>query len=251
MTQAVSARIRSSDAPELPEFSASQDIAALKQTILEGNNGPEGRAAASALGRLLVELATGAPTVETRDLLRGLLDSRELDAFSDTDGVSCRTAVVTAQLALGFPYALEVTPEDLASARQDRDTGISIGLKVSAALSMVWNAAFTMLLALVASKEREVSLLLAAAAPFVIGAVHGGVALATAISAKPSDPLARRKATALRFRVLGMLGFLGPGLSLLVGVLGAGPLALIGMGLAAPAMVTAILCAVQAARVKV
>lgn len=47
------------------------------------------------------------------DVLHRLLESGKLEGLVDGQGRSCRAVAVEALLGLGFPYALEVRPEDL------------------------------------------------------------------------------------------------------------------------------------------
>src|SRR5688572_11683552 len=81
--------------------------------IREASNHADARAAADRLPFVLTVLATSAPTQKTRDLLQRLLDERRVDGFFDSSNVSCRAAVLNAQLALGYPFALEISPEEL------------------------------------------------------------------------------------------------------------------------------------------
>jgi hypothetical protein len=77
-------------------------------------DGPERLGLATDLNQLLAELgAQGGGRVEA-DAFHRLLEGGNLDGLVDADGRSCRAAAVESLLALGFPYALEVRPEDLA-----------------------------------------------------------------------------------------------------------------------------------------
>jgi len=53
------------------------------------------------------------------DTLLRLLETGRLTGLVDAAGRSCRAAAVEALLSLGFPYALEVRPEDLEHLRAD------------------------------------------------------------------------------------------------------------------------------------
>lgn len=215
-------------------------VASLKGTVLAGANGPEGRRAADELAMALKMLAVRSPTLQTRDLLQGILDRKELDGFNGTDGISCRAAVINAQVALGFPYALEVAPDDLVLLREatrhayrPRHTAL-----VAGALSLVWNAGFVLLLGVIASSASNKDKLALVMAPFVIGAAHALAALVTGARSKPN-----RRA----FQVLAWMGLLGPlftgiaALEIGIGGLVAGVIA------AAPAMFTAMRCGQVAA----
>ncbi|MFP2932405.1 hypothetical protein ACLESO_46105, partial [Pyxidicoccus sp. 3LG] len=78
---------------------------------------------ASKLNALLAQMAAEGGDRQVADTFHRLLESGKLEGLVDTQGRSCRAAAVEALLALGFPYALEVEPEDLehlrASGRRD------------------------------------------------------------------------------------------------------------------------------------
>ena len=67
----------------------------------------------------LAGLDLGSPRA-TADCLHGLLASGELATLRASDGTSARAVAVERLLALGYPYALEVSPEDLAHWRAER-----------------------------------------------------------------------------------------------------------------------------------
>ncbi|AKF80012.1 hypothetical protein MFUL124B02_07780 [Myxococcus fulvus 124B02] len=69
--------------------------------------------AASRLNEVLAQLAQGGGERQVADTLHRLLDSGRLEGLVDARGRSCRAVAVEALLSLGFPYALEVQPEDL------------------------------------------------------------------------------------------------------------------------------------------
>ncbi|MBK7862237.1 MAG: hypothetical protein IPJ65_27245 [Archangiaceae bacterium] len=56
------------------------------------------------------------------------LDDEGFHDLYDGDGVSCRAVAVEAVLALGFPYALHLTPTDLEYLRSVKPAGSSVGL---------------------------------------------------------------------------------------------------------------------------
>ncbi|HZX41885.1 MAG TPA: hypothetical protein VFE93_08615 [Myxococcaceae bacterium] len=63
----------------------------------------------------------------TADRLLQLLASGELATFRASDGTSARAVAVERLLALGYPYALEVSPEDLAHWRAERPSEATDG----------------------------------------------------------------------------------------------------------------------------
>jgi hypothetical protein len=76
--------------------------------------GAERQRLASELNQVLEELGGQGGGRAEADAFHRLLEGGNLDGLVDADGRSCRAAAVESLLALGFPYALEVRPEDLA-----------------------------------------------------------------------------------------------------------------------------------------
>lgn len=74
----------------------------------------------------LATLDLGSPRA-TADRLQALLASGALERLRTADGTSARAAAVERLLGLGYPYALEVSPEDLAHWRQERPSGANDG----------------------------------------------------------------------------------------------------------------------------
>jgi len=68
---------------------------------------------ASRLNALLAQMAREGGDRQVADTFHRLLEGGKLQGLVDTEGRSCRAVAVEALLALGFPYALEVRPEDL------------------------------------------------------------------------------------------------------------------------------------------
>jgi hypothetical protein len=83
--------------------------------------------------------------VKTRaaaDFVKARLESGELAELLDSEGRTARSAAVEALLAMGFPYALEIAPEDLAHLRQrgmgrSQLAGLLSGVLLVAVLSAV------------------------------------------------------------------------------------------------------------------
>lgn len=222
-------------------------LTALMREIAAG--GAAGLEAADRLPVALKAMAVGHPTEATRDFLKDLLEGRTLDGYADSMGLSCRAAVINAQLSLGFPLALEVNPDDLAWLREvtkDRESGpnVSRGWTFFFALvSMAWSAAVLVLL-----KDGWPFTV-----PFLIGGLHGLAALATSSLASPADPIATRRKFKRVYQVLKAFGWLGPIVSAIPPIVLLGeprgnlnPLAaglgvfLVGLICATPAMVTAV-----------
>jgi hypothetical protein len=93
---------------------------------------------AGKLNQQLDALAAGGGSREVADLLEQLLESGQLAGLEDTGGRTCRAAATEALTRLGFPFALEVRPEDLAYLRgQDTDApGFPWGPTAAAGLLM-------------------------------------------------------------------------------------------------------------------
>lgn len=68
---------------------------------------------AARINQQLDTLEAGAAGRQVADLLHGLLESDQLAGLEDAEGRTCRAAATEALLRLGFPFALEVRPEDL------------------------------------------------------------------------------------------------------------------------------------------
>ena len=78
----------------------------------------------------LALLDLGSPR-STADCLQSLLASGDLVTLRATDGTSARAVAVERLLALGYPYALEVSPEDLAHWRAERPSEATDGRGLS------------------------------------------------------------------------------------------------------------------------
>lgn len=82
--------------------------------------GGERRALAGEVRKLLGVLARRGGSREVADAFHLVLEDRRLGGLEDEAGRSVRAAAVEGLLRLGFPYALEVSPEDLAVLRAER-----------------------------------------------------------------------------------------------------------------------------------
>jgi len=78
----------------------------------------------------LARLDLGSPRA-TADALLKVLASEDLTALHASDGTSARAVAVERLLALGYPYALEVSPEDLAHWRAERPSEVTDGRGLS------------------------------------------------------------------------------------------------------------------------
>lgn len=76
---------------------------------------------AARINHQLDTLEAGDAGRQVADLLHGLLEGDQLVGLEDAEGRTCRAAATEALLRLGFPFALEVRPEDLEHLRsQDK-----------------------------------------------------------------------------------------------------------------------------------
>jgi hypothetical protein len=68
---------------------------------------------AARINQQLDTLEAGGSGRQVADLLHELLESGRLAGLEDAEGRTCRAAATEALLRLGYPFALEVRPEDL------------------------------------------------------------------------------------------------------------------------------------------
>jgi hypothetical protein len=80
-------------------------------------------ALAERINRRLDALAAGGGSREVADVLERLLEDGQLAGLVEAEGRSCRAAATEALTRLGFPFALEVRPEDLAHLRGEDEGG--------------------------------------------------------------------------------------------------------------------------------
>ena len=74
--------------------------------------GRERRSLSAAVAARCSELAR-TPTRRNADLLLSLVEGREVTSLMGPDGRSCWVAATEALLSMGYPYALEISPEAL------------------------------------------------------------------------------------------------------------------------------------------
>jgi hypothetical protein len=78
------------------------------------------------LNTLLEEMAAEGGSRQVADTFHRLLETGKLEGLVDSRGRSCRAVAVESLLALGFPYALEVRPEDLEHLRASSRGGLGL-----------------------------------------------------------------------------------------------------------------------------
>jgi hypothetical protein len=98
--------------------------AELARLLAAAEAAPAGAGRQEAAGRLVAALGAGVPEGEDRravaDLLVGALAAGRLEVLVDGEGRTARGAAAEALLGLGYPWALEIAPEDLAHLRQEQ-----------------------------------------------------------------------------------------------------------------------------------
>lgn len=104
------------ESPAVPEATPER-VRALVEEARVAASDAERVLVAGTLNQQLDALAAGGGSREVADLLEQLLESGRLAGLEDSGGRSCRAAATEALTRLGFPYALEVRPEDLAFLR--------------------------------------------------------------------------------------------------------------------------------------
>ncbi len=132
---------------------------------IEQARGSSGRERARRAGELAAALKRlqGAPR-EIADCLGEQLERRSFDGLVDEGGRSVRRAAVEALLALGYPFALEVRPEDWAdyrggaSNRWERAGNVALGVALVVSVSGLAALGFEPLLAAAAAGAGAVNL---------------------------------------------------------------------------------------------
>lgn len=200
-----------------------------------------GEAAADAV---VAGIGGAAPSPELAALITETLELSALHEVRDSRGVTLRWRLVDRLLALGFPHALQVTPEDLDYHRIHGQGGASVPnalTGVMSVVSMLWALGAGALLALIGATTHgpnKWQLALGVGAMFA-ALLHGLVAFVSSIRVA-------RGGDAPAFRTLGWMMIAGPIIAACAELLEpSGGLVVLILG--APAMLTALLCAVTAA----
>ncbi|AKJ01096.1 hypothetical protein ATI61_114195 [Archangium gephyra] len=102
--------------PAVPEADPDRVRALVREARMAASEADRAGVAGT-LNQQLDALAAGGGSREVADLLEQLLESGQLAGLEDPGGRACRAAATEALTRLGFPYALEVRPEDLAFLR--------------------------------------------------------------------------------------------------------------------------------------
>ncbi len=177
---------------------------------------PHDEALCTSFNQAVVELAKQ-PSAEVFELLSELADRPWLTRARDANGWPCRAAVLWSWAELGYPWALELSAEDLAYVRENAPGTSSGWLTLSfvlAAISGVLNGAlfFLLLAALLASSMKLLFVLL----PLPFGAMLAH-AIATLVATSAAQ--AGRASAGARLKTLSYAGWVALFIVVVLGLL--------------------------------
>jgi len=100
---------------------AGVDMAWLRSTVMRAGTATaqERRALAEQINEAFIRLGQRGGARQVADFLLRFLEAGALSGLADSEGRSCRGRAVEALLAMGYPYALEISPEDLEHLRNE------------------------------------------------------------------------------------------------------------------------------------
>lgn len=189
----------------------------------------------------VAELAEVPASAELTTFITETLELSALHQVSDSSGKTVRWHLIDRLLALGFPHALYVSPEDLDYHRDRVGNAGAVPAALTTVVSlltMFWSFGFALLagIATLSSFDRSLT----------VGAIGMSLAGAHALLAFTSAIRVTRGEAAPRMSWLGWAFFLGPAVAAIAELTSqhGGAVALM---LGAPAMITALLCALTAA----
>ncbi|HVE86972.1 MAG TPA: hypothetical protein VND93_29150 [Myxococcales bacterium] len=158
----------------------------------EGATGEARRAAAAELNALVTQLARF-PSRPVADLLLRWLDEGALAGLEDADGQTSRAAVTAGVLTMGYPYALEISPDDLDHLRERSAARGSLGGTLAAFLVVAVTSGYSALEMLAESRHGH---------PSEMTSVLAVLAVAGSVVAMA---LSRPRAVARRWALLSLL----------------------------------------------
>ncbi|MBL8953311.1 MAG: hypothetical protein JNK82_21205 [Myxococcaceae bacterium] len=212
---------------------ARPDLDELRAAVRElaGTPSPEGA------DDLVAQLASLPPSPEAADFITHTLEVSALHEVRDSRGVAVRWRLIDRLLALGFPHALLVSPEDLDYHRSRPMGSIASGLTVAAAAltglwCLLWGA-----LALSTGYGWWKRVVIGVIAGAVL---HAGAAFVSGLKAATGRPAPLLKWLGWAFFIGPLATFVAQATDHHLGV----PVFVLGL----PSMVTALLCALTAAR---
>ncbi|HZN94034.1 MAG TPA: hypothetical protein VFB81_15080 [Myxococcales bacterium] len=126
-----------------PERSFASPVERLS-TLLQKADAATGDARRSATGELneLLGQMSRFASRPVADLLLRWLDQGSLTDLEDGDGQTARAAATAAVLSMGYPYALEISPDDLDHLREHTAPDSSLGGSLAATLVVGITSAF-------------------------------------------------------------------------------------------------------------
>ncbi len=145
-------------------------------------SGEERQALARRINRLLDQMALEGGSRHVADWLHHLIESGRLEGLADAAGHSCHETAIQGLLSMGFPYALEVRPEDLQRVRPRKKTSGRNVFLTAAATSVAAGGAVAQLVLHLLSPFRFSPLL-----TLEVGVSM--LALAAVLLGKPRTPL--------------------------------------------------------------
>ena len=195
-------RVEVAGSPAEAQSPVAEDRAHVLNLLSRLEAAPHDDALATGFNRAVVELAKQ-PSVEVFELLSEMADRPWLAHARDVHGWPCRAAVLWSWAELGYPWALELSAEDLAYVRENAHGSAGGWLTLTfllSAISAVLNGAafFFILVALLASSSFEVLRLLVPA-PFGGMLAHALATLAATSAAKARTPSAAGRLKTLSY----------------------------------------------------
>jgi len=143
VTTAAPERMAPEPAPERAYATPLDRLSSLQQRA-EAATGDARRSAASELNALLAQLSRH-PSRPLADLLLRWLDQGTLADLEDAEGLTSRAAATAAVLSMGYPYALEISPDDLDHLRERSAASGGAGGTLASFLVVAVTAGFSVL----------------------------------------------------------------------------------------------------------
>lgn len=208
-TRPVDVREQATDQVTLEEGAALDEGAVrIRRLVSELSSNPVDRDVATRLNATIDDVRR-APSQAVFEALQEIGESRVLAGSVDRADRSCRIAALEAWLELGYPWALQLTPEQLDEVRKSRPSDgsgwISAARGASTASALV-NVVFTAVVASRLSLPDPVAIVVWTL-PFTAMLLHAVLTL-FALRDRDSAP----RASGSRLRRLGVFGWIGLGL---------------------------------------
>jgi hypothetical protein len=177
--------VSSVEAVEAPlAGSAGSDVSRLRALALQVLEDPADVERATAFNTAL-RVVSRRPTEALFLFIQELSADGRLAVTCDGSGRSCRTALIAAWLDLGYPWALQVDPEDVAFLQRSRTHPGAVGWAVVTTLFAIASALFNGLTLTVMLPIALEPATLPATVGFAAALVHAVVALVAVLQEKP------------------------------------------------------------------